>query len=112
MAEGNQKRHSALFMDYRTVHKITHLRSASLLRASVKQKVESIVFMGQIRFHLRFLPSDQFRSNSVLLLPAINTENIHIFTGSVENLIICWKGGAEGKGESVIVYSHVFSNRG
>lgn len=44
--------------------------------------------------------------------PATNAEDSGILTRSTENCRICWKGGAEGKGESVIVYSHVFSNRG
>lgn len=38
MAEENHERHSALLMHYRAVHKITDLRSASVLSASVKQR--------------------------------------------------------------------------
>lgn len=38
--------------------------------------------------------------------PEKNRENIDKFTKSTEALIIFWKGGAEGKGESVTVDSH------
>jgi len=94
-------------------HKVTHLRSASLLRASVKQKSGKHCILGIDQVSPKIPP---FRSIYIQLCftapPAISTENIPIFTISIENLIISWKGGTEVKGESVLIYNYVFSNRG